>query len=288
MTIAVTFLPRTGPAPLPPLPPVAFIGGGNMASAIIGGLIQQGTPAEAFEVVEPFEEARAKLAHSFGITAQAEAGEALSRCGVVVWAVKPQTFADAARPVREFATDALHLSVAAGIPSDSIARWLGTERVVRAMPNTPALVGKGMTGLYARPGAESADRATVGQLLAPTGELIWVDAESALDAVTAMSGSGPAYVFYFIEAMTEAGVEMGLTPEQAQQLAIGTFTGASALAHSATEPPSVLRERVTSKGGTTYAAITSLQQADVKAQFKTAIRAAQKRAAELGEEFGRS
>jgi pyrroline-5-carboxylate reductase len=287
MTIAVTFLPRTGPAPLPPLPPVAFIGGGNMASAIIGGLIQQGTPANAFEVVEPFEEARAKLAHSFGITAQAEAGAALSRCGVVVWAVKPQTFADAARPVRAFAQDALHLSVAAGIPSDSIARWLGTERVVRAMPNTPALVGKGMTGLYARLGAESADRATVGQLLAPTGELIWVDAEPALDAVTAMSGSGPAYVFYFIEAMTEAGVEMGLTPEQAQQLAIGTFTGASALAHSATEPPSVLRERVTSKGGTTYAAITSLQQADVKAQFKTAIRAAQKRAAELGEEFGR-
>ena len=285
MTIAVTFLPRTTPAPLPP---IAFIGGGNMASAIIGGLIQQGTPAEAFEVVEPFEAARTKLAQSFGITAQAEAGEALSRCAVVVWAVKPQTFAEAARPVRAFASNALHLSVAAGIPSDSIARWLGSERVVRAMPNTPALVGQGMTGLFARPGASGADKALVGQLLAPTGELLWVDAEPALDAVTAMSGSGPAYVFYFIEAMTEAGVEMGLTPEQAQRLAIGTFTGASALAHSATEPPSVLRERVTSKGGTTYAAITSLEGADVKAQFKTAIRAAQKRAAELGEEFGRA
>jgi pyrroline-5-carboxylate reductase len=284
MTIAVTFLPRTAPAPLPP---IAFIGGGNMASAIIGGLIQQGTPASAFEVVEPFEAARTKLAQSFGITAQAEAGEAISRCAVVVWAVKPQTFAEAAKPVRTFAADALHLSVAAGIPSDSIARWLGSERVVRAMPNTPALVGQGMTGLFARPGVNAADRALVGQLLAPTGELLWVDAEPALDAVTAMSGSGPAYVFYFIEAMTEAGVEMGLTPEQAQRLAIGTFTGASALAHSATEPPSVLRERVTSKGGTTYAAITSLEGADVKAQFKTAIRAAQKRAAELGVEFGR-
>jgi pyrroline-5-carboxylate reductase len=284
MTIAVTFLPRTAPAPLPP---VAFIGGGNMASAIIGGLIQQGVPADAFEVVEPFEEARTKLAQSFGVIAKTEAGDSLSRCAVVVWAVKPQAFAEAAKPVRAFASGALHLSVAAGIPSDSIARWLGTERVVRAMPNTPALVGKGMTGLFARPDVSGADRALVAQLLSPTGELIWVDAEPALDAVTAMSGSGPAYVFYFIEAMTEAGVEMGLTPDQAQRLAIGTFTGASALAHSATEPPSVLRERVTSKGGTTYAAITSLQGADVKAQFKTAIRAAQKRAAELGEEFGR-
>jgi len=207
---------------------------------------------------------------------------------VVVWAVKPQTFAQAAQPVRAFAENALHLSVAAGIPSGSIARWLGSERVVRAMPNTPALVGQGMTGLFARAAVDAADRALVGQLLAPTGELLWVGDEAALDAVTAMSGSGPAYVFYFIEAMTEAGVEMGLPLEQAQRLAIGTFTGASALAHSATEPPSVLRERVTSKGGTTHAAITSLEGADVKAKFKAAIRAAQKRATELGEEFGRA
>jgi len=285
MTIAVTFLPRTAP---PPLPPIDFIGGGNMASAIIGGLIKQGTPAGSFEVVEPFEEARTKLAQSFGIAAHAEAGDALSRCSVVVWAVKPQTFADAAVPVRAFAANALHLSVAAGIPSGSIARWLGSERVVRAMPNTPALVGQGMTGLFARAAVEAADRSLVGQLLAPTGELLWVDDEAALDAVTAMSGSGPAYVFYFIEAMTEAGVEMGLPLEQAQRLAIGTFTGASALAHSATEPPSVLRERVTSKGGTTHAAISALEGADVKAKFKAAIRAAQKRAAELGEEFGRA
>ena len=284
MTITATSLPRPDGAPLPP---IGFIGGGNMASAILGGLIRQGVPAAAFEVVEPFAEARERLAHDFGIAAQPQASAALARCEVLVWAVKPQTFAEAAQPVRAHAGSALHLSVAAGIPSDSIARWLGSERIVRAMPNTPALVGQGMTGLFARPDVNAADRALVGQLLAPTGELLWVDAESALDAVTAMSGSGPAYVFYFIEAMTEAGVEMGLTPDQAQRLAIGTFTGASALAHSATEPPSVLRERVTSKGGTTYAAITSLEGADVKAQFKTAIRAAQKRAAELGEEFGR-
>ncbi|RZI90232.1 MAG: pyrroline-5-carboxylate reductase [Variovorax sp.] len=285
MTTAATSLPRNAPTDLPP---VAFIGGGNMASAIVGGLIRQGVPAAHFEVVEPFEEARSRLANAFGIAAQAEAGSALARCAVVVWAVKPQTFADAAKPVRALAGNALHLSVAAGIPSDSIARWLGTERVVRAMPNTPALVGQGMTGLFARSGADSADQSLVEQLLAPTGELLWVDTEGALDAVTAMSGSGPAYVFYFIEAMTEAGIEMGLPPEQAQRLAIGTFTGASALAKSATEPPLVLRERVTSKGGTTYAAITSMQQADVKAQFKTAIRAAQKRAAELGDEFGKA
>ncbi len=284
MTIAST-LP---PASSPPLPAIAFVGGGNMASAIVGGLLRQGAAAGNFEIVEPYAETRANLSSAFGITARAEASEALARCDVVVWAVKPQTFAEAARPVRAFAAGALHLSVAAGIPSDSIARWLGTERVVRAMPNTPALVGQGMTGLFARAGVDAADRALVEQLLAPTGELLWVDTESALDAVTAMSGSGPAYVFYFIESMTEAGIEMGLPPEQAQRLAIGTFTGASALAKSATVPPSVLRERVTSKGGTTYAAITSMQQADIKAQFKTAIRAAHKRAGELGEEFGKA
>ncbi len=285
MNIAVTFLPRREPTPLPP---IGFIGGGNMASAIIGGLIKQDVPADSFEVVEPFAEARTRLANDFGITAQAEAGPGLARCKVIVWAVKPQTFADAARPVRGLAPDALHLSVAAGIPSGSIARWLGSERVVRAMPNTPALVGKGMTGLFARAAADTGDRKLVEQVLAPTGELIWVDAEEALDTVTAVSGSGPAYVFYFIEAMTEAGVELGLPPEQAHQLAVGTFTGASALAASATEPPEVLRARVTSKGGTTHAAITSMEGADLKAKFKTAIRAAHQRAAELGREFGGS
>jgi pyrroline-5-carboxylate reductase len=285
MTIAVTFLPRTAP---PPLPPIAFIGGGNMASAIIGGLIKQGTPAGTFEVVEPFEEARTKLAQAFGIAAHAEAGDALSRCAVVVWAVKPQTFADAAGPVRAFAANALHLSVAAGIPSGSIAQWLGTERVVRAMPNTPALVGQGMTGLFARDAASEADRTLVAQLLAPTGQLLWLNAEQDLDAVTAISGSGPAYVFYFLEAMAEAGVEMGLAPEQAHRLAVGTFTGATALAASASESPTVLRERVTSKGGTTHAAITTMDAAGVKASFKAAIRAAQKRAGELAEEFGRA
>ncbi|VTU18053.1 pyrroline-5-carboxylate reductase [Variovorax sp. PBL-E5] len=284
MNIAVTFLPRREAAPLPP---IAFIGGGNMASAIIGGLVKQGTPADAFEVVEPFAEARARLAHDFGIVAQAQAGSALARCEVMVWAVKPQTFAEAARPVRAMGGDALHLSVAAGIPSDSIAHWLGTERIVRAMPNTPALIGRGMTGLYARAAVDGDDRKRVEQVLDATGDLLWVDAESALDAVTAVSGSGPAYVFYFIEAMTEAGVELGLSADQAHRLAVGTFAGASALAGDATDPPAVLRERVTSKGGTTHAAISSLEGADVKAKFKAAIRAAHQRAGELAHEFGR-
>ncbi len=285
MTITATFLPRPDDVPLPP---IGFIGGGNMASAILGGLIRQGAPATAFEVVEPFAEARERLAQDFGITASAEAGTALARCEVLVWAVKPQAFAEAAQPVQAHAGRALHLSVAAGIPSDSIARWLGSERIVRAMPNTPALVGQGMTGLFARDAVDPKDRTLVEKVLAPTGELLWVEPESALDAVTALSGSGPAYVFYFIEAMAEAGVEMGLTPAQAHKLAVGTFVGAAALARSATEPPAVLRQRVTSKGGTTHAAITSLQAAEVAARFKDAMRAAQKRAAELGEEFGKS
>ncbi|SEA69587.1 pyrroline-5-carboxylate reductase [Variovorax sp. YR216] len=285
MNIAVTFLPRREPIPLPP---IGFIGGGNMASAIIGGLIKQDVPAASIEVVEPLAEARARLANDFGISAQPAAGPALARCKVIVWAVKPQSFAEAARPVRGLAPDALHLSVAAGIPSGSIAHWLDTERVVRAMPNTPALVGQGMTGLFARAAVDVDDRKLIDQVLGATGELMWVDAEGSLDVVTAVSGSGPAYVFYFIEAMTEAGIELGLTPEQAHQLAVGTFTGASALAANATEPPAVLRERVTSKGGTTYAAITSMESADVKAKFKTAIRAAHQRAAELGKEFGKA
>ena len=284
MNIAVTFLPHQEGAPLPP---IGFIGGGNMASAIIGGLIKGQMPAANFEVVEPLAQARERLAHDFGVTAQAEASSALRRCGVLVWAVKPQSFAQAAQAVRGLAPDALHLSVAAGIPSDSIARWLGTEQVVRAMPNTPALVGKGMTGLFARPAVDPAGRKQTEQVLEATGELLWVDAESDLDAVTAVSGSGPAYVFYFIEALTEAGIELGLSPEQAHRLATGTFTGASTLASESTEEPSVLRERVTSRGGTTYAAISSLEASEVKTRFKAAIRAAHQRAAELAEEFGR-
>jgi pyrroline-5-carboxylate reductase len=265
---------------------LAFIGGGNMASAIIGGLIKQGTPAQQILVVEPFEEARQRLNAQFGVRVLTAADATLAEAGLVIWAVKPQTFKEAAQQTRHFCTHALHLSVAAGIRSDSIAAWLGTQRVVRAMPNTPALVGLGQTGLFARSAVTAADKAWIEQVVATTGALLWVADEPLLDAVTAISGSGPAYVFFFIEAMVAAGVKMGLTAEQATQLAVGTFEGASQLAKTAHEPPSVLRERVTSKGGTTYAALTSMQNAHIGELFQVALTAAQQRAHELGDEFG--
>ncbi len=270
----------------PQLPVIAFIGGGNMASAIIGGLIRQGHPAGQIEVVEPWDEARAALRKSFAIEALPAPGPQLARAGIVVWAVKPQTFKEAAAQAREHTQGALHLSVAAGIRSDSIAQWLGSECIVRTMPNTPALVGKGMSALYARPGVSAAQCQSVEAIMATTGEFLWVESEKQLDAVTALSGSGPAYVFYFLEAMTRAGVGMGLTEPQAHQLAVGTFVGASELARRSDEPPALLRQRVTSKGGTTYAALQSMEAAGVAASFEAAMRAAEQRAHELGDEFG--
>ena len=268
-------------------PIITFIGGGNMASAIIGGLVRQGHPGGALQVVEPWDEQRERLAQQFpGITLMSTASAELQASGLVVWAVKPQTFKEAAAAARPFLGDTLHLSVAAGITSESIAAWLGTQRIVRAMPNTPALVGLGMTGLMARAAVSADDRALAERVVRTTGELVWVNVESDLDAVTALSGSGPAYVFYFLEAMRDAGAKMGLAPEVAQQLAIGTFLGAATLAQRSSDPLQTLRNRVTSKGGTTYAAITSMEASDMKALFEKALFAAQTRAAELGAEFG--
>ncbi len=270
-----------------PHPLITFIGGGNMASAIIGGLVRQGHPADRLQVVEPWDEQRVKLVQQFpGMAVLPAASAELKPSDLVVWAVKPQTFKDAAAATRTFVTGALHLSVAAGITSESIAAWLGSERVVRSMPNTPALVGLGMTGLMARAAVSADDKALVERVVRTTGELVWVNVEADLDAVTALSGSGPAYVFYFLEAMRDAGARMGLAPEVAQQLAIGTFIGAATLAQRSSDPLQVLRERVTSKGGTTYAAITSMEASGMKAKFEEALVAAQKRAEELGREFG--
>jgi pyrroline-5-carboxylate reductase len=265
---------------------IAFIGGGNMASAIIGGLLKQGWPISHIDVVEPFDEARAKLGSQFGISAQAQAGSFLTRAALVVWAVKPQTFKDAAAQTQAHTHAALHLSVAAGIRSDTIAQWLGSERVVRAMPNTPALIGKGITALFARAAVNEPCKALVNQVLGSTGELMWVDTEDHIDAVTALSGSGPAYMFYFMEAMREAGTGMGLNPAQAYQLAVATFIGAGELAKASPESPETLRQRVTSKGGTTYAAISAMEDSGIKPAFIAAMRAAQQRAKEMGDEFG--
>jgi pyrroline-5-carboxylate reductase len=265
---------------------IAFIGGGNMASAIMGGLIRQGLPASAIEVVEPLATQRAQLVSQFGVEVHEAPASSLRRATIVVWAVKPQTFRDAALAAATQTPDALHLSVAAGIRSDSIAEWLDTGRIVRCMPNTPALVGRGMTGLFARDAVTQADRVAAEAIIATTGDHLWLDDEAQLDAVTALSGSGPAYVFYFLEAMEAAGTEMGLSREQALTLAIGTFSGASALAAASSEPPEVLRSRVTSRGGTTHAAITALDEAGVRQHFMHAMHAARQRAAELGDEFG--
>jgi pyrroline-5-carboxylate reductase len=266
---------------------LAFIGGGNMASAILGGLLKQGLPASNVCVVEPFADTAAKLQNEWGVTVLPSANAALADSDLVIWAVKPQVFKEAAAPVSQFTSKALHLSVAAGIRSDSIARWLGTDRIVRSMPNTPALVGQGITGLFARAGVSAHDQQLIEQVLRSTGEWLWVKQEPDLDVVTALSGSGPAYVFYFLEAMTEAGVQMGLTPEQSYHLAQATFGGATHLSRQSSESPEVLRQRVTSKGGTTYAALTSMAEAKVKESFIQAMLAAQRRAGELGDEFGK-
>lgn len=266
---------------------LAFIGGGNMASAIIGGLLRAGHAPADVVVVEPFAEQRQRLADELGVTALAAAGPELARARLVVWAVKPQVFREAAIPCAAYVSGALHLSVMAGIRTDALRAATGSDRIVRAMPNTPALIGMGISGLFASASVSDEERQRIVQLLAPTGDTVWVDHEADLDAVTAISGSGPAYVFYVLEAMIESAQAMGLSPAQGRQLALATFAGATELARRSSESPEVLRQRVTSKGGTTHAAITSLDGDDVKAAFGRALAAAQQRARELGDEFGR-
>lgn len=276
----------TTPA-LPASTRIAFVGGGNMASAIIGGLIRRGLPALQIQVVEPYEATRASLKQQHGVEAQAVASAALAGSEAIVWAVKPQHFRAAAAPVAPHVGGALQLSVMAGIRAGDIGAASGSGRIVRCMPNTPALVGRGMTGMFASDGVGAADRALAEAVIRTTGDALWVEHEAQLDAVTALSGSGPAYVFYFLEAMQQAGVELGLDAEQARRLAVGTFAGASALAGDSHEALALLRERVTSKGGTTYAALSAMEQAGIKSAFVQAMHAACVRAAELGDEFGR-
>ena len=259
-----------------------------MAGALIGGLAGKLTAGKNIHVVDINADALTKLAGQFGVTTASTIDAAVAASDVIVLAVKPQQMKEVAKQLQPHIASQLVLSIAAGIRASDLSRWLdGHDAIVRTMPNTPALVGKGITGLVALAGVSEAQRQAANTIMQAVGATVWLDDEALIDPVTAVSGSGPAYVFYFIEAMQQAAQEMGLSAEQGTQLAIATFAGAAELAGQATEPVSVLRERVTSKGGTTYAALTSMAESGVKEAIVKAMKAAAARGKELGEEFGR-
>jgi len=267
---------------------ISFIGGGNMATALIGGLAGKLTPGANIHVADLNVDALQKLHAQFGVTTAQTIDAAIGASDVVVLAVKPQQMKEVVAQLQPHVSTQLVLSIAAGIRAVDLSRWLnGHAAIVRTMPNTPALIGKGITGMVATCGVSSQQRAAADAIMRAVGATVWLDDEALIDPVTAISGSGPAYVFYFIEAMQQAAQEMGLSAEQGTQLAIATFTGAAQLAAQSTEPVSLLRERVTSKGGTTYAALTSMEGDGVKAAIVKALKAAAARGKELGEEFGR-
>lgn len=270
---------------------IAFIGGGNMAAALASGLAGKVCPAESIHVIDINKDRHAAW-QARGMTTAVAPDDALARCRVWVFAVKPQNMKDVVASARQWLQDdTLVVSVAAGIRADTLAGWLGTsdapfKRLVRCMPNTPALVGAGVTGLAALDGVSEADRALAANLLESVGQVVWVADDAALDGVTALSGSGPAYVFLFLEALVAGGVKVGLTEAQAKQLALGTLAGATKLAAESSDPLSVLRERVTSKGGTTAAALAAFNAAGFAGIVEEAMAAAARRSRELAEEFG--
>jgi len=265
---------------------VTFIGVGNMAAALIGGLLRT-QPGARVRVVEPLDERRKALAASFPVQVQAELDAAAAAAELLVIAVKPQHVREVCRTLRPLVGDRLVLSIAAGIRARDLARWLGTERIVRAMPNTPALIGRGISGLTALDGAGARGRRLAESVLGAVGKTVWVLDDAQIDAVTAVSGSGPAYVFYFIEALIEAAQHAGLGPLAARELAVETFAGGALLAAQSSEPLETLRANVTSKGGTTAAAISALEAAQVKLRIGEAVQAACRRADELGGALGR-
>jgi pyrroline-5-carboxylate reductase len=268
---------------------ITFIGGGNMATALIAGLAGQLTAGANIHVVDPNGDQLARLAANYGVTTAPQIDAAAGASDVIVLAVKPQQMREvAAALLPELRGEPpLVLSIAAGVRSADLARWLGGYgAIVRTMPNMPALIGQGITGMVAMAGVSAAQKAAADDIMKAVGATIWLDDEALIDPVTAVSGSGPAYVFYFIEAMQQAAQELGLSKEQGKQLALATFTGAAQLAARSPDEVAVLRERVTSKGGTTYAALTSMEQSGVKAAIVEAIKAASKRGRELGEQMG--
>lgn len=270
-----------------------FIGGGNMATALIGGLVARGVADTDLHVVEPIADARSRLAARHpGVSVHAECTrEAVTDAELIVFAVKPQQMRDAARALAAHvprAPEPVVLSIAAGIRLVDLARWLGGyRRLVRAMPNTPALIGKGISGLFAAPEVDASGRALATAVIEAAGEVIWVDDEALLDAVTGVSGSGPAYVFYFVEALEKAARELGFSAADARRLAYATFAGSVALAQASPDAPTVLRAQVTSKGGTTERAIATLEAGAVGATIVAAVKAAARRAEELGDAFGK-
>jgi pyrroline-5-carboxylate reductase len=266
---------------------ITFIGGGNMAAAMIGGLLEKGYAAREFAAVEISAQARERLAARYAVRVYDRAGPEALACDVLVLAVKPQDMRRALEPLRGRLAQQLVVSIAAGLRLGDISRWLGGHAaLVRAMPNTPALIGAGIAGLYAAPEVGAEGRARAEAVLAAVGATVWVEDEALLDPVTALSGSGPAYVFYFIEALEQAGVALGLAAADARKLAIQTVLGAARLAASSDDPPAVLRERVTSKGGTTEAALKVFAAEAVAARIGKAIEAASRRGTELGAQLG--
>jgi pyrroline-5-carboxylate reductase len=266
---------------------VVFIGGGNMADALIGGLLKGGLKANQLRVVEIDGAARRRLSDKYRIECAAEARGTIRPGDVVVFAVKPQQMKEAARFTGLKDSANLVVSIAAGVTLASLSRWLGGPNVtytklVRAMPNTPALIGAGVTGLYALPGVSEAEKKQAETILGAVGSTVWIPDESLMDAVTAVSGSGPAYVFWFIEQLAAAGENLGLSREISRKLAIETVSGSARLAAQSGEAPAALRERVTSKGGTTEAALKAFEEQKLAERFLRALEAARDRGAELG------
>jgi pyrroline-5-carboxylate reductase len=271
---------------------ISFIGGGNMASALAAGLIGKRCSAHDVHVIDHNSTALNRW-QELGTTVAMAPDAVLSSRRVWIFAVKPQVMKEVVALCRPYLQpDTLVISIAAGIESASIAQWLGSAdqpwtRLIRCMPNTPALIGAGVTGLMALQGVSQDDNAVAQQLMRTVGEVVWVDSDQEIDAVTALSGSGPAYVFLFIEALIEGGKKLGLTGEQARTLALATLNGATQLAALSHETPAVLRERVTSKGGTTAAALAVFEQAGFSDVVLQAMQAANNRAAELSMEFAK-
>jgi pyrroline-5-carboxylate reductase len=262
-----------------------FVGGGNMATALIRGAIESGVPRRHLIVSERSPEQRQRLQQLMGIACVGSNDPLPSDIAAVVWAVKPQHMEEATREVASLVPDALHISIAAGLRASLLRRWLRTDRVVRAMPNSGAAVGAGVTGLYALDTVTVGDRAFAQALFEATGEVFWVDSDERLDAVTAVSGSGPAYVFHFLEGLQLAAEALGFPADVARKLALQTAEGAVKQASSAGEAFGTLRHRVTSEKGTTAAALAVLDERMTQAALVDAVQAACDRSAEIADEW---